>query len=439
MPNENLTIKQIKLANIMGIADLDISPGRITEITGRNGSGKTSIIEAIKSIFKGGTDATLLRNGEKTGETVIVLDNELIISKTIKPSGAKLDIFKGREKFAKPQTVLDAMADILSINPVAFFTASKKERAKILLEILPLEFPIEKINTLLSKYEREKAPEPPEDRHAIEAIQAIISNEFDERTGINRALKEKESSINQLRETLVEVDFDADNLAASLTQREARKQAMIEKRKERVDNYTKERNDKLDNARQEYEKAIAEIENKYTAAKESVKQEYDDNISKMDKSFDSVYQPLIEEISTLQAQIKAAGGIIKTKELIKQYTDETANLAKQSEICTEIIQALEQIKMEMVQNLPIPGLEIKEGEIYRDGVPFDRLNTAQKVQISFDISKYKAKDLKVVCVDGLECLDSETYEAFKANAATSGLQLIVTRVTDTDLKIETSK
>ena len=83
------------------------------------------------------------------------------------------------------------------------------------------------------------------------------------------------------------------------------------------------------------------------------------------------------------------------------------------------------------------GLEVKGGDIFRDGVQFDRLNTAQKVDIAIQVAALRAKGLGVVCVDGLECLDPETWEAFKVAAVESGLQLFVTRVTDGPLTVET--
>jgi len=92
----------------------------------------------------------------------------------------------------------------------------------------------------------------------------------------------------------------------------------------------------------------------------------------------------------------------------------------------------------LLSGLPIPGLEVREGEIFRDGVPFDRLNTAAQVEIAVEVAKLRAADLGVVCVDRIECLDSTTLEAFKQSALESGLQLFITRVSDEEFAIDTT-
>mgnify|MGYP001493802624 CR=1 FL=1 len=75
-------------------------------------------------------------------------------------------------------------------------------------------------------------------------------------------------------------------------------------------------------------------------------------------------------------------------------------------------------------------LEVRDGEIFRNDVPFDRLNTAQQVEVAVEVAKLRAADLGVICVDRIECLDSASLEAFRKSALESGLQLFVTRVAD---------
>ena len=68
-------IQHIKISNILGIRELEFKAGQFVEVTGRNGQGKTSLLEAIKAATQGGHDATLLRKGAEKGEVVLVLDS----------------------------------------------------------------------------------------------------------------------------------------------------------------------------------------------------------------------------------------------------------------------------------------------------------------------------------------------------------------------------
>ena len=54
---------------------LEVPKGEIVAIVGANGSGKTSVLETIQAVLKGGNDATLLREGAAKGEAVLVLDD----------------------------------------------------------------------------------------------------------------------------------------------------------------------------------------------------------------------------------------------------------------------------------------------------------------------------------------------------------------------------
>lgn len=58
-----MKIAHVKISNILGIAELEFTPAGFNEISGPNGTGKTSVLEAIKAALSTGHDATLLRKG----------------------------------------------------------------------------------------------------------------------------------------------------------------------------------------------------------------------------------------------------------------------------------------------------------------------------------------------------------------------------------------
>jgi recombinational DNA repair ATPase RecF len=132
-------IVKIQIDNILGLEHLDIAPGALTVVEGANGTGKTSVLEAIKAGLGGGRDATLLRKGAKEGQVVLVLDDGTEITKRVKADGASTATVKHPTfgAIAKPQSYLDKLADALSVNPIAFLAAPPAKRAAWLLEVLP--------------------------------------------------------------------------------------------------------------------------------------------------------------------------------------------------------------------------------------------------------------------------------------------------------------
>ena len=94
------------------------------------------------------------------------------------------------------------------------------------------------------------------------------------------------------------------------------------------------------------------------------------------------------------------------------------------------------LKSELLSGLPVPGLEIRDGQIYVDGLPFDRVNEARRIRIAVDIAKLRAGRLGLLLVDGMERLDETSFREFVAAVRDSGLQAIVCRVDETDLVIK---
>lgn len=70
-----MQISKVQISNILGIQELEFEPGGFTEVSGRNGEGKTSVLEAIKAAIQpAGHDATLLRKGNRQSRAAAAVD-----------------------------------------------------------------------------------------------------------------------------------------------------------------------------------------------------------------------------------------------------------------------------------------------------------------------------------------------------------------------------
>src|ERR1019366_1501953 len=157
-----MKVTSISLKNIGRIDELEIKPGTITRITGRNGSGKTSALNGVLAALDA-PSGTLVRNGEQEGEVVIVFDDGadgLVIDRKIPREGkSTLTITdkngkskKGLNKTGKivdaGQPYLDAFMDALSVNPVEFLLAKPEKRVEELLKMVSLEFTPQQLETI---------------------------------------------------------------------------------------------------------------------------------------------------------------------------------------------------------------------------------------------------------------------------------------------------
>ncbi len=146
--------------------------------------------------------------------------------------------------------------------------------------------------------------------------------------------------------------------------------------------------------------------------------------------------PIGQALAAIRANRESAGRRQATLDTIKTMTEQLADLQADAERQTAALEKIDEYRTSLLEQLPIPGLEVRDGEIFRGGVPFDRLNTAQRVQIAVDVAKVRAGRLSVCCVDGLELMSTETFTAFRDAAIASDLQMFVTRVGDGEFSID---
>lgn len=431
-----MQIAHVKINNILGITELEFTPEGFTEVSGPNGAGKTSVLEAIKSVITGGHDATLLRKGEEKGEIVLVLDDGTQITKRVGEKASPVEVLQDGEKVKRPADAIKALADMLSVNPVDFLRARKADRVKVLLETMPLEADAEKLSEITGI----KVVADP-DTHALAFIDSIRKQVYDDRTGTNRAVKEKEATINQFQLSMPDapagVSGSEDEMLAEIEDLRVKKDSELERVRLKLDGIKQDNQAKIDEMRNETQRQIDEIRSKALAEVEAIQAKERDIESKASEQrertlakFNETVAPINQAVEIIRSDRNAAAKRESALETISKMEEELVDLKKDAEQQTVAIKGLDQYKSDLLSSLPIPGVEVIDGEVYRDGIQFDRLNTSQQVWIAVEIAKLRSGELRCMCLDGLELMDTGHYEALKEQAAAAGMQMFVTRVSD---------
>jgi len=438
-----MQITHISIKNILGIAELELSPEGFTEISGPNGAGKTSVLEAIKSVLETGHDATLLRKGAEVGETVLVLDDGTELSKRVTASGSTTSVRRDGKKTARPAEAIKALTDMLSVNPIDFLRAPKKDRVRVLLESMPIEVDAQHLSELAGV---EVKPQP--GVHALHVIQQVHTQVYDARTGTNRAVKEKTATISQLEAAVPPlpegVAGDEGELEQQLLAATEARDTTLGKITAKLDGLKTKAQADIDAVRAETQRLIDEAKAAGQAKVDAINAELAEQAGKAAAAREKAHAthtaavtPINTQLQVIRNDREAAGRRNQTLDTIAALSTELASLTAEAERQSKALADIEAYKAELLAGLPIPGVEVIDGEIYRDGVQFDRLNTAQQVGIAVEVAKLRAADLGIVCVDRIECLDAESMEEFRRGALESGLQMFVTRVTDEEFQIET--
>lgn len=449
-----MKVSKIKINSILGIEHLEIEPGKLVEISGANGTGKTSVLDAIRCALSGGHDATLLRQGATEGEVVLVLEDGVEISKRI--TADKSDTVVRHPEFGKitkTAAYLKKLSDALSLNPVEFLTAPSKDRVNILLEAIPMTVTADQLREIpaiaLQGIDL--------DKHALTVIGQIGKALYDLRTGVNRAAKEKAATAKQMTETLPAEAPEGDwkDQLETLTgefkelqritsaQVSACKQthgAEVEKAKagfmEQKQAILLETERDIEKIRADAAIAIGIAEEKRNKAVDEILHAMDAELSKMEAEFRPKNADLNERIGQARTMIEQHAKAESTRTFITQLTEEANKLDAEASKLTHALGRLEILKSNLLEKLPIEGLSVEDGEIKLGGIAFDRVNESKRIRLAIEIAKLRAGSLGLVAVDGLERLDPKTFATFKKEAAKSGLQFVISRVSEGPLSIE---
>lgn len=424
-----MKIAHIEIKNILGIKELELNPGKINIVSGKNASGKTSIFTAIQTAIKGGNDATLIHKGEEEGEIVLVFDNNYELTRKIaqgKPAKIKLTDANGMSVPA-PQTELNKLFDEISINPFEFMKKKGKERLETLLTALNIQVSETDIKTRLNgSAEKVKF----DDRlSGLDLIDNIYQQIYNDRTGINRLYKNSQSHAVELSDSLNDMDqTDPTELQLEYNNLEKKRDDLREKTHKKEMEIIEEYNSEVSEKEEQIRTKIAELKEELTAFKDE-KAEIKNRKAK--ENLESERKE-IEEITSMLSEIKVkidnANIVRNTKENLEKAQNEVRKYKKESDSLSADLDSLTQMKTGLIQEVPIDGLEINEGEIYVYGIAYDRLNTAKQLEIALEVAKLRTGELKLICVDGIEVLDEETLEKFKEMAAKTEHQYIMTRV-----------
>lgn len=426
---------KLKLFNVMGIDDLEIEPGNVTVIQGKNGEGKSSFIQALLALTDGGHDATLVRNGADEAVILLELDDGHEVRKRITPTGSTLTVKKDGHTIGSPQTYLNGLADAIAANPIAFMQADDERRLKLLLEAVSLELNDDDVFAAVGDVveidDVELLGKP------LDVIARLRKKVYDERTGVNRTVKDSKATADQLEKSIPAEDPDAPAPEAEIERLEKENMEAPEAVNAAKALIDSEADDAIDAATTGLDNEIAELEAKL----EELRQRRDDLTDAIEKKRDATKADIdadertraatvAEQLKALRKQVTDSAAVENTRSMLATLRQTVTEKQAEAERLTEALERLDDLKLSLLKDLPA-GLDIVDGVLHdKNGVPWPKINTAERVKIAIRIAQMRVRDLPIVCADGMEVLDEDTFQKFVANASKSNLQFFLTRVTN---------
>lgn len=463
---------KIKIRNLFGITETELD-GRSVELTGANGVGKTSVIDALRYALTNKSDRDIIvRQGEKEGEILIETDTGLSIDRKKRTEQADYKSVKenGKEVMA-PENFLRQLFTPLQLDPVAFTLMDAKSKNRAILDLIEFDWDLNFIN--------EKFGEIPSwinyEQNILEVLSDMQSENgqwFKERQNVNRDIRNKQAFIEDIAKD-IPADYQAEKW-------EAYDLGAAYKKLEQI----KEHNSRIERAklfRSSYDSKLRKLE-----ADKMIE------ISAEEKAISTERETLLSDIERMKAQIKASedklaglSGKLEDKKALAEsyfneaktkldadmsvadeYTDKQpidfAELQKEVENAEEMKRHLNEYsrmkgmqseleelkaqsdeytrKIELARTLPgeiletakipIEGFTVQNGIPLINGLPVANLSEGEQLSLCVDVAISKPNGLQVILIDGTEKLSSENREKLYSKCHEKGIQFIATRTTD---------
>lgn len=467
-----MRITKIKIKNLFGIKEYE-ADGRSVELIGKNGAGKTSVIDAIRYALTNKSDREyIVRNGETEGEILIETDNGLRINRKSRTQQADYKSIKQNgTEVGSPETFLKDIFTPLQLSPVEFMEMDKKQQNAIILDMIEYPWSLQTIKEWFG----EIVPDINYEQNILQVLNDIQSEKghyYQLRQDINRDIRNKRAFIEEIAGELP-VGYQAEkwekaNLSEIYTKIEKirKENETIEKAKRLIENRdnkvrkfeadkeiaisvlereTSFRSNQIDKEILQLEERIkalktekAGLETKKADKLAVIESEFKANVAKYDAEIDEYRQyadmdPV--DFSNLQEEAET---VEKMKSHINEYhrmvnlQNEVEELQAKSEELTRKIEKARTLPGEILETatIPIKGLSVKDGIPLINGLPISNLSDGEKLDLCIDVAIQKPNGLQIILIDGVEKLSTELRTKLYEKCKAKGLQFIATRTTD---------
>jgi hypothetical protein len=421
-----MRIVQLHAENFKRLGVVEITPdGNLVTIGGKNGHGKSSVLDAIYVALKGRAVAPPrpIRTGEE--KCTIRLDmGDIVVTRNFhaKEGDTFTDTLKVESadglRYSKPQDVLNALLGEVGFDPFEFVNLKPKEQAARLLEMVPLAIDLD------------------------EFAQAD-SSDFQKRRDANREVARLKAQVDGIPKEDVPADLPDRAALADQLGNAADTNAKIERERmarhqerqaiaARVQDAEAERGRAID-LREQAEKLMRDA-----AAADERAVAIDEEIEKREKAaadLPDLDQPV--DTDAIRKQLRDAEAVLAVVDRQARRTELAKALAEAEAEAQGYTDAMAQRAKERNEALasaemPVEGLSFAIGEdggatLMYEGLPFDKdqISTAAQLRVSTAIGMAANPRLRVLRIMDGSLLDEDSMRLLAEMAEAEDFQLWV--------------
>lgn len=467
-----MNITKIKIKNLFGIKEYD-ADGKSIELIGKNGVGKSSVIDAIKYALTNKSDRDyIVRSGETEGEIIIETDTGLSIDRKCRTNQADYKAIKqSGVSVNSPETLLRELFTNLQLNPVEFLQMTKQQQNSIILDMINYDW---NLNTI-----KEWFGEIPSwinyEQNILKVLSDIQSEKgeyFKTRQDINRDIRNKKAFIEDIAKT-IPVKYDVErwekaNLGEAYKTIEAVKnrnnqiskakiliqnqentirgidadrQIAISALNKEIDAEAKSINDSIVDLKHQIEMLEKQGKNLASEKEQKLKvieAEHKEKIAQFEtnlKAYEEYANAEIKDTTEMEQKVANAEEMkshINEYRRMERLENEVDELKTRSDALTAKIEKARNLPGKILEecSIPIDGLTVVDGIPLINGLPVSNLSDGEKLNLCVDVAIQNPNGLHIILIDGIERLASDMRENLYKKCKEKGLQFIATRTTD---------
>ena len=394
--NNMIKINKLEIENVKRVKAVSLEPTQngLTVIGGRNGQGKTSILDSIAWALGGNKykPSQPHREGSVLPPNLqISLSNGLEIKRDGKNSDLKVIDPSGQKA---GQKLLDSFVEEFALNLPKFMESSNADKARTLLQIIG-------VGDKLAEFEKKE------------------QELYNERLVIGRVADQK-------KKFAAEMTYfqEAPKELISVSELIQEQQAILAKNAE---------NERLRGQRDSLKQSQAQLDSEIARLIEE-KAKVDQQLEIVEKDALDLHDESTEQLEYSISNTEEINRKVRAN-LDKDKAEQDAQIEKEK--YDNLSAQIDRIRLDKNQlledaDLPLPGLSVAEGELLYKGQRWDNMSGAEQLKVSTAIVRKLNPECGFILIDKLEQMDLDTLKEFGQWLEQEQLQAIATRVSTGD-------